>query len=215
MFKTKFLIGVLNSLICCFFSFTIIIPSFAQTTDSTSYYPTDSTIDATLASTTDSVSYYTAVHYKGSANIVLGEELQGCQFNVISVIDSFLYVQLNIAGLEAGRVLAKPDNFLFINKLQKKYYEGDYTFIEHALDTAINFFTLQEVFNGVFPFSQEGLVLTYERDSLSYEYPFFNMLLCEYYGISLKLNVKKVTFNTVPEVSAIIPKNYTVIDISN
>ena len=199
----------------CFLCLYCAIPSFAQTADSTSFYPTASTIDSTSNSTTDSASYYTSVHYKGSANIVLGEELQGCQFNVISVIDSFLYVQINIAGLEVGRVLAKPDNFLFINKLQKKYYEGDYSFLEYALDTAINFFMLQEIFNGVQPFYQEGLVLTYQRDSISYEYPFFNMLLCESYGISLKLNVKKVTFNAVPEVNAIIPKNYTLIDISN
>ena len=181
--------------IFCFFCFYCAFFSFAQTTDSTSYY--------------------TSVHYKGSANIVLGEELQGCQFNVISVRDSFLYVQVNVAGIEAGRVMATPDNFLFINKLQKKYYNGDYTLFEQMLEMEIDFVILQEIFNGTETFPPEGLELTYQRDSLSYEYPFFNLLLCEYYGLSLKLDVKKVTFNTVPEVSATIPKNYTIIDLWN
>ena len=189
----KLCIKFYKQTICCFFCLCCFVFSFSQNTDS--------------------ISYYTSVHYKGTANIVLNEELQGCQFNVISVIDSFLYVQVHLAGIEAGRVLATPDNFLFINKLQKKYYEGDYTFFEQIWNLNIDFATLQELFNGTHPFSPEGLELTYQRDSLSYEYPFFNMLLCEYYGISLKLDLKKVIFNTVPEVSAVVPKNYTIIDI--
>ena len=135
-----------------------------------------------------------------------------CQYNAVSVIDSFLYIQLNIGAIEAGRAIATPDKVLYINKLQKKFYEGDYEVFEKLLDMEIDFYTLQDVFNGTPATPPEGVELSYQRDSLSYEYPFFSKLTCQYYLLSLMLDVKKVTFNSVPAVSAVVPKNYTTID---
>jgi len=176
------------------FCFVIIFSSFAHNAN---------------ISNLKSDSSYTSVHYKGSATIILNEELQGCQYNVVSVIDSFLYVQLNIAGLEVGRALVTPDSILFINKLQKKFYHGDYSILEKFLDMEIDFFALQAVFNGIQTDAPEEVELVYQSDSLSYEYPFFNLFTFENFFLSFKLDVKKVTFNAAPEVSAVIPKNFT------
>ena len=152
------------------------------------------------------------MHYRGLAAIEINEELFGCQFNVVSVVDSFLYIQLNIAGFEAGRGLATPQKILYINKLQKKFYEGDYSVFAKFLDIEVDFPTLQAIFNGTPFFPPAGMELSYQKDSISFDYPFFSMLTCEYYSLSLQLEVKKVTFNTVPEVSAVAPKNYSVIE---
>jgi hypothetical protein len=139
----------------------------------------------------------------------MDEQTQECQFTIVNVIDSFLYIQLNLGPLEVGRVLTTPDNIVFINKLQKNYYNGDYSFIEKMLGVELDFYTMQGIFNGSLTEEPEEFELSYQRDSLSYEYPFFNTLLCEYYALSLQLDVKKATFNAAPGVSATIPKNYT------
>jgi hypothetical protein len=142
-----------------------------------------------------------------------GENFQGCQYNVVSVVDSFLYIQLHFAGIEAGRVLATPNNILFINKLQRNFYAGDYSVFETLSGMEIDFYILQDVFNGKLMFPPEEVLLEYQTDSLSFEYPFFKTLECEYHNLSLRIDVKKVTFNKVPEVSAVIPRNFTAIDI--
>jgi len=158
------------------------------------------------------VAPYTSVHYRGSAMITINDNPLSCQYNVVSVIDSFLYIQLNVVGLEAGRGLATPDNILYINKLQKNYYSGDYSVFEKLLDMEIDFYTLQDVFTGTPKMVPEDVELSYQRDSLSYEYPFFSTLTCEYYTLSLKLDVKKVTFNAAPSVSAVVPRNFKEIE---
>jgi len=179
---------------CIFFLIFAIHFSMAQATDS--------------IPTVDSVSSYHSIHYKGAATIEIDEQVFSGQFNFVNVIDSFLYMQLN-AGIEAGRILLTPDNILFINKLQKNYYDGDYTFLEQLIDVDIDFYTIQAIFNN-FPITvPEELLLSYDRD----EHSFFNTLIFEheYYPIKLKLDIKKVTFNDIPKVSATVPKNFTTI----
>jgi len=146
--------------------------------------------------------------------INLNAKPQVFQFSIVCVLDSFLYVQLNIGAIEAGRVLINPDNILLINRLQKNYYQGDYSVFEKLLDMELDFFTLQDIFTGIPIFYPDDLEISYLMDSISYEYPFFSTLSCEYYLLSLKLDVKKVNFNTVPEVSATIPKNFTGIEFN-
>jgi len=179
---------------CTFLWFFAIHFSMAQTTDS--------------IPTIDSISYYSSIHYRGSATIEIDDQIFTGQFNFVNVIDSFLYMQLNV-GIEAGRILLTPDNILFINKLQKNYYDGDYTFLEQLIDIDIDFYTIQAIFNN-FPITvPEELLLSYDRDGHS----FFNTLIFEheYYPIKLKLDIKKVTFNDIPKVSATVAKNFKAI----
>ena len=184
----------LKQIFCAFFLSCAVISAFAQITDS--------------------VSSYNSVYYRGSAIINVNEQILNCQFNVVNVVDSLLYIHLSVAGLEAGRALATPDNFLYINKLQKNYYDGDYTFFQQFLELDIDFYTFQAIFTGIPTFLPEEAELSYGEESVGDQFPFFKTLTFEYYGFVLQLEVKKVTFNAAPEVSAVVPKNFTSI-ISN
>jgi len=160
------------------------------------------------AQTADSTRY-TTIHYKGKALIGANDEYRSCQFNLVNAVDSFLFIQINVAGLDIGRAMATPNNILLINKIERKYYEGDYSFFQKLLGFEIDFFTIQAIFNS-FPFSiPEGVHLSYQGEMGADEYPFFKTLTGEYERYSLELEVKKVTFNDIPEVSATIPKNAT------
>jgi hypothetical protein len=168
-------------------------------------------ITSSVAQTTDSISSYNSIHYRGSAEIAINEQTYNCQYNFVNVIDSFLYIQLNVGPIEAGRALITPDKILYINKLQKNYYEGDYSFFQKLLDIDIDFYAIQAIFNG-FPVSvPEDVELLYQGKSVHDKYLFFDFLTCESEDYALKLEVKKVTFNDVPKVSAAVPKNYSAI----
>jgi hypothetical protein len=169
------------------------------------------TVVSSLAQSNIATFPYTSIHYRGTAIMSKNEELQSCQYNVVSVIDSFLYIQLHFAGIEAGKILATPNSILFINKLQKNFYEGDYSAFKRFLDMEVDFYMLQDLFNGALDSPPEGITLSYKTED--YEYPFYKTLTCEYDIFSLQVNVKKVTFNKIPEVSTVIPGNYEVINI--
>jgi len=162
-----------------------------------------------FSQTSDSTFSYNSIHYRASAMIEFDGQTFNGQLNFVNVIDSFLYMQLNVAGFEAGRILLTPDNILFINKLQKNYYDGDYVFFQQLIDTDIDFYTIQAIFNG-FPVDVEDVIISYEGDEDS----FFNTLTLEHeeYPIKLKLEIRKVTFNNIPKVSANVPKNYSAIN---
>jgi hypothetical protein len=160
----------------------------------------------------DSISYYKSIHYRGSAKIEINEQLHNCQFNFVNVIDSFLYAQINVAGIEICRVLATPVQILIINKLERNYYEGDYLGLLILTGIDFDFYTLQDVFNGVPGLLPYGISLSYSGELSVDGYSFFKVLTCEHEKFSMKLEIKKVTFDDAPVVSATIPKNFTVID---
>jgi len=162
-----------------------------------------------FAQTTDSVYLYTSIHYKGSAKVVLEKQTYNCQYNLINKIDSFLYIQLNIGAMEVGRALLTPDNILFINKLQQNYYDGDYSFFQHLIGLEIDFYAIQAIFNGIPVTVSEDIELSYQGKSVFEGYSFFNVFSCETESYALTLEVKKVSFNNVPEVGVTIPKNYS------
>ena len=158
---------------------------------------------------------YRSFHYRGSATVNFDGQIHNCQFNLVNVVDSVLYIQLNVAGIEIGRALATPTNVLFINKFQKEFFSGNYSVFTDLLNMEVDYFMLQSIFSGAPTRLPDGIELFYQRDDLSYDYPFFSSLTGEYYGSSLRIDVKKVTFNVIPEVSAAIPKNYTPIKIKD
>jgi hypothetical protein len=165
-----------------------------------------------LAQTTDSTSTYRAIHYKGSVWVGNNEQFHHCQVNFVNVIDSFLYIHLNVAGIEIGRALATPTQILFINKLQKEFYEGDYTIFQKILDMDIDFYMVQNMLNGLPTDVPFGVNLSYQGELLKEEYPLFKTLLCQKDQYSLELEIKKITFNDVPEVNVAIPKSFKPIE---
>jgi len=166
-------------------------------------------ISNTFAQAPDSTYSYRSIHYKGLAQVSFNGQSYNCQYNFVNEIDSFLYIQLNMGPIEAGRVLCTPDNVLFINKLQQNYYDGDYSFFQHLTGLEIDFYTFQAIFNG-FPVPvPDEVELSYQGKTDFGEYSFFNTLSFETEEFALTLDVKKVTFNDIPKVSATVPKNYS------
>jgi hypothetical protein len=141
--------------------------------------------------------------------ITAGEQYRSCQFYLVNVIDSFLYVHISVAGIEVGRTIVTPDSVLLINKIEKKYYQGDYSFFQHLIGVVLDFYTFQALFNN-FPITvPEEVELSYQQEYFTGEYDFFKTILCKYENFEVELEIKKVTFNDVPEVSITIPKNFS------
>jgi hypothetical protein len=63
--------------------------------------------------------------------------------------DSIMWVSFSPAlGIEAARILLTNDSVKFINRLNKKYFEGEYSLLDSLLNTTIEFSILQSMLIG-------------------------------------------------------------------
>jgi hypothetical protein len=157
---------------------------------------------------------YTWVSYRGSANIELDGQKYQCDYFMVNRIDSILYLNLSVIGLvEVGRLVATPQEVIFVNKLSKEYYKGDYSFVEKYLKAKADFYTLQAIFNG-----DESKLKAYKDITFSYHpvieentnRPFFDSFSISMNGGQRKadLQVKYPKFNTPGPTSIKIPEGF-------
>lgn len=91
---------------------------------------------------------YTWVNYRGTANVDFDGKKYQCSYYMVNRVDSILYLNLSMMGIELARLVATPAEVIFVNKLSSEYYKGDYAFVEKYLKAKADFYTLQAIFNG-------------------------------------------------------------------
>ena len=62
--------------------------------------------------------------------------------------DSLIWISITSLGYEAARVLATPDSLKLINRLDKKYYIGDYSHLQENFKVNLGFKELQALILG-------------------------------------------------------------------
>ena len=62
--------------------------------------------------------------------------------------DSVIHATISVLGFPAVVALITPDSLKFINKKDKKYFEGDFSYVSQLLNTEITFAQLQDLLVG-------------------------------------------------------------------
>jgi len=77
--------------------------------------------------------------------------------------DSALWISLSMFGLEGARLLATCDSVKFVDRINSKYFKGDYSYLSQILNTEIDFEMLQAVLigNSVEFYSEDDKLRTY------------------------------------------------------
>ena len=156
---------------------------------------------------------YNWVSYRGNANINFDGKKYQCSYYMVNRIDSILYLNLSLMGIEIARLVATPKEVTFVNKLSNEYYKGDYAFVEKYLKAKADFYTLQAVFNG-----DEAKLKAYQDITVSYHRiidagsnrPFFDSFSMSMNNGKRKVDaqVKNLKFNTPGPTSIKIPENF-------
>ena len=156
---------------------------------------------------------YNWVSYRGNANINFDGKKYQCSYYMVNRIDSILYLNLNLMGIEIARLVATPKEVTFVNKLSSEYYKGDYAFVEKYLKAKADFYTLQAVFNG-----DEAKLKAYQDITVSYHRiidagsnrPFFDSFSMSMNNGQRKVDaqVKNLKFNTPGTTSIKIPEGF-------
>lgn len=89
----------------------------------------------------DWISYQMKVDFSKKGN------KKSLQVFFVNRIDSIIYFNFNLFGIEIARAVATPDSFIFVNKLEENYYAGDYGWLSRKLRCPLSFNVLQSVMN--------------------------------------------------------------------
>lgn len=110
--------------------------------------------------------HYNWISYQLKVGLTHRNEQLAFQCYFVNRIDSIIYLNLNKSGIELARVVLTPDSVIYVNKLEHKYYQGDYEFIEKLFGLPLHFSHIQSLMNAVdfAGYTQNGTLL--EEDGL-------------------------------------------------
>lgn len=92
---------------------------------------------------------YEWISYRMKVNAEMDQDKHAFQLFFVNRIDSIIYININVIGIELIRIVATPDTVTYVNKLSYQYYKGDYTFFQAITGIDLTFNMLQSLFNAV------------------------------------------------------------------
>jgi hypothetical protein len=109
---------------------------------------------------------YEWITYRGKFDLVDTGGTKSGNFYMVNRTDSILYLNIHAYGIEVMRAVFTPDSIIYVNKLTYQYYKGTYAPFRRFLPFAVDFQTVQALFNG----DTDKLP---KRQKLSFEYSAF------------------------------------------
>ncbi|PKP21933.1 MAG: hypothetical protein CVU04_00375 [Bacteroidetes bacterium HGW-Bacteroidetes-20] len=109
---------------------------------------------------------YKWLTYRAKVEYTYEGNVGTCNLFFVNRIDSLIYININISGIEIVRIVFTPQQVTYVNKLNKTYFQGSYFFIEKIAKVPLNFYTIQSLFNGKdFPNYEQNFSITKFQDS--------------------------------------------------
>lgn len=110
---------------------------------------------------------YQWLTYRAKVDYTFEGNVGTCNLYFVNRIDSLIYLNINISGIEVVRLVFTPKQVTYVNKLNKTYYQGNYFFIERIAKVPLNFYTIQSLFNGKdFANYEQNFTITNYQDSV-------------------------------------------------
>jgi len=106
---------------------------------------------------------------KFSADVVTEDNKQSFTVSVRARKDSAMWLSVSVLGIEGARMLITQDSVRFMDKLNNKYFVGDYQYLSKLLNIDVDFETMQSVLIGnSMEFYDEDEKLKSTKDSTFY-----------------------------------------------
>lgn len=106
---------------------------------------------------------------KFSADVVTEDNKQSFNVAVRAKKDSAMWLSVSVLGIEGARMLITQDSVRFMDKLNNKYFVGDYQYLSQLLNIDVDFETMQSVLIGnSMEFYDEDEKLKSGKDSTFY-----------------------------------------------
>lgn len=91
---------------------------------------------------------YEYLSSKFSADVNMDGQSNTFNVNVRAKKDSILWMSFSLMGIEGARMVATADTVKFIDRINHKYFIGDYNYISQLVNTEVDFELMQSVLIG-------------------------------------------------------------------
>ncbi len=69
------------------------------------------------------------------------------QLFFVNRIDSIIYLNFNVSGIEIIRIVMTPEKITYVNKMENNYFIADYSQFSKVLGLKLDFYMVQAIFN--------------------------------------------------------------------
>ena len=88
------------------------------------------------------------ISFKASTAVKSGSKSNSFKATYRIKTDSIVWISITKVGYEAARIYATPDTLMIINRIEKKYFTGNYKYIEEKYHIHLSFYDLQAILLG-------------------------------------------------------------------
>ena len=92
---------------------------------------------------------YQWISYRMKVNMEKENTKRAFQIYYVNKIDSIIYINVHISGIELVRIVMTPEQVTFVNKLEYEYYEGGFEFFKAYIGIPLNFNMFQALFSAL------------------------------------------------------------------
>lgn len=90
---------------------------------------------------------YQWISYKAKIDLLGNRINNNCQAFFVNRLDSIIYLNLHVSGVEIMRVVLTPEEVTLVNKLDQTFFQGDYEKCTRVLGFQFDFDFVQSIFN--------------------------------------------------------------------
>ena len=92
---------------------------------------------------------YQWISYRMKLSLEKDSVTSSFQVFFVNKIDSIIYLNLNVSGIEIIRIVMTPEKITYVNKMEYNYFVADYSQFSCILGLKLDFYMLQSIFNAV------------------------------------------------------------------
>lgn len=97
----------------------------------------------------DNENHFQTFSAKGLATIKSAGKTNDIKINIRIQKDSIIWVSVSVGmGLEAARIMLTSDSVLYINRLEKTFFAGNYKFVNELINAQVDFDIVQALLTG-------------------------------------------------------------------
>lgn len=108
----------------------------------------DKTVVEIINAYNDNTVDFSTSFIRGSANFNNGKQSQNVGVDIRMQKDEIILINIKVIGLSMAKIQLTPTRVQFYEKLNNRYYDGDFEFLSSILGTELDFFKVQNVLLG-------------------------------------------------------------------
>ena len=101
----------------------------------------------TLESLSLSEINYQWISYRMKLTLEKDSATSSFQVFFVNKIDSVIYLNFNVSGIEIIRIVMTPEKITYVNKMDYNYFIADYSQFSRVLGLKLDFYMVQSIFN--------------------------------------------------------------------